>query len=103
MSSDLLAVLRVLGGDLLGGRDVAELLDAHAGVSGLDGGHGGERLLDELLDVLVRAGHREVHDDRAAVLGDGVDARGGSSGLSISVTPSIRSRRLTTSRTAAVT
>ena len=72
----LLAVLGVLGGDLLGGRGVAELLDAHAGVGLLDGGDGGERLVDELLDVLVGAGHREVHDDRAAVLGDGVDAVG---------------------------
>ena len=72
----LLAVLGVLRGDLLGGRDVAELLDAHAGVGGLDGGDGGERLVDELLDVLVRAGQREVHDDRAAVLGDRVDAGG---------------------------
>ena len=59
--------------------------------------------VDELLGLLVGAGEREVHDDRAAVLGDGVDAVGASSGLSISVTPSIRSRRLTTSRTAAVT
>ena len=69
----------------------------------LDGGHGGERLLDELLDLLVRAGQLEVHDDRAAVLGDVLARSAGSSGLSISVTPSIRSRRLTTSRTAAVT
>jgi hypothetical protein len=45
-------------------------------VGGLDGGHGGERLVDEPLDVLVCAGHREVHDARAAVLGDGVDASG---------------------------
>ena len=46
-------------------------------VGGLGGGDGGERLVDELLDVLVRAGHREVDDDRAAVLGDGVGASGG--------------------------
>ena len=46
----LLAVLGVLGGDLLGGRGVAELLDAHAGVELLGGGDGGERLVDELLD-----------------------------------------------------
>jgi hypothetical protein len=72
-----LPVPRVLGGDLLGGRDLAELLDPHAGVGGLHGGHGGERLLDELLDVLVRARHREVHDDRAAVPGDRVGARSG--------------------------
>ena len=65
----LLAVPRVLGGDLLGRRGVAELLDAHAGVGGLDRGHGGERLLDELLGLLVRAGQLEVDDDRAAVLG----------------------------------
>ena len=51
-----LAVLRVLRGDRLGRGDLAELLDAHVGMSGLDGGHGGERLLDELLDLLVRAG-----------------------------------------------
>ena len=43
----------------------------------LDGGHCGERLVDELLDVLVRAGDLEVHDDGAAVLRDRVDARGG--------------------------
>jgi hypothetical protein len=46
-------------------------------VRGLDRGHGGQRLLDELLGVLVGAGHREVHHDGAAVLGDGVDAGGG--------------------------
>ena len=65
----LLAVLRVLRGDRLGRGDLAELLDAHAGMGGLGGGHGGERLLDELLGLLVGAGHLEVHDDRAAVLG----------------------------------
>ena len=70
----LLAVLGVLGGDLLGGRRVAELLDAHAGVRLLRGGDGGQRLVDELLGVLVGAGDREVHDDRAAVLGDRVRA-----------------------------
>ena len=53
---DLLAVLRVLRGDLLGRRGLAELLDAHVGMGVLDGGHGGERLLDELLGLLVRAG-----------------------------------------------
>ncbi len=46
-------------------------------MSGAGGGHGGERPLDELLDLLVRAGHLEVDDDRAAVLGDCVDAGGG--------------------------
>ena len=51
----LLAVLGVLGGDLLGGRDLAELLDADAGVRLLNGGDGGERLVDELLDLLVGA------------------------------------------------
>ena len=65
----LLAVLRVLSGDLLGRRGVAELLDAHLGMGGLDGGHGGERPADELLGLLIRAGELEVDDDRAAVLG----------------------------------
>ena len=37
------------------GRGVAELLDAHAGMGGLGGGDGGERLVDELLDLLVGA------------------------------------------------
>ena len=59
-----------------GGRGVAELLDAHTGVRLLGGGDGGQRLVDELLDLLVGAGHREVHDDGATVLGDGVDAVG---------------------------
>ena len=76
MNSDSLAVLGVLRDDLLRGRDLAELLDTHAGVRLLGGGHGGERLLDELLDVLVGARHREVHHDGAAVLGDGVDPVG---------------------------
>ena len=83
--------LRVLGGDRLGRRGVAELLDAHAGMGVLDGGHGGERLRRRASRACSsRAGQREVHDDRAAVLGDGVGAVGASSGLSISVTPSIR-------------
>ena len=94
MSSDALAVLGVLGGDLLGRRGVAELLDADARMRLLHGGDRGERLVDELLGVLVAARHREVHDDRAAVLGDRVRAVAGSSGLSISVTPLIASRRL---------
>jgi hypothetical protein len=34
----------------------------------LDGGHGSQRLLDELLGPLVLAGEFEVDDDRAAVL-----------------------------------
>ena len=65
----LLAVLLVLGGDLLGGRRLAELLDAHAVVSGLDGGDGGERLVDELLRLRVGAGQLEAHEHRATVLG----------------------------------
>ena len=72
-----LAVLGVLGGDLLGGRGVAELLDADAGMRLLRGGDRGERLLDELLGVLGGARDREVHDDRAAVLGDRVRVRRG--------------------------
>ena len=65
----LLAVLRVLLGDRLGRGRLAELLDPHAGMSGLGGGHGGERLLDELLGLLVAAAQLEAHEDRAAVLG----------------------------------
>ena len=78
----VLAVLRVLGGDRLGGRGVAELLDAHAGMRLLGGGHRGERLVDELLDVLVVPGSLKVTSDRAAVrrrpcaaAGSSVDAR----------------------------
>ena len=67
MNCDFCPVLRVLGGDLLGGRDVAELLDAHAGVSGLGGGHRRERLVDELLHLLVGPAQLEVDDDRATV------------------------------------
>jgi hypothetical protein len=73
----LLAVLGVLRRDLLGGGGIAELLDPHLGIGLLDGGDGGERLLDELLGVLVRARHREVHDHRPTVLGEGVDTGGG--------------------------
>jgi hypothetical protein len=69
-------ILGVLGGDLLGGRGVAELLDANAGVGLLHRGDGGERLVDELLDLLVGAAHREVHRDGPAVLGDGVEPVG---------------------------
>jgi hypothetical protein len=43
----------------------------------LGGGDGGERLVDERLDVLLGAGHREVHDDRAAVLRHRVRVRRG--------------------------
>jgi hypothetical protein len=43
-------------------------------MGGADGGHGGERLLDELLRV--GAGDGVVHDHRTAVLGDGVGAGG---------------------------
>ena len=46
-----------------------------SGCAGLDGGDGGERLVDELLGVLVGAGHLEVHDDRAAVLGGAAGSR----------------------------
>ena len=72
----LLAVLGVLGGDLLGRGDLAELLDANAGVRLLNGGDGRERLVDELLDLLVAAAQREVHGDGPAVLRDGVDPVG---------------------------
>ena len=48
---------------------LAELLDAHAGMGGLGGGDGGERLGDARLGLLVGAGQLEVDDDRAAVLG----------------------------------
>jgi hypothetical protein len=63
----LLAVLRILRGDRLGRGDLAELLDPHARMGGLSGGHGGERLLDELLGLLVGPAHREAHQQRAAV------------------------------------
>jgi hypothetical protein len=39
-------------------------------------GHGGQRLLDELLDLLVGARHLERDGDGAAVLRDGVDPVG---------------------------
>ena len=68
MQRRLLAVLRVLLGDRLGRGGLAELLDPHAGMGGLSGGHGGERLLDELLGLLVAAAQLEAHEDRAAVL-----------------------------------
>ena len=46
-------------------------------MGGLSGGHGGERLLHELLELLLVAAHREAHEDRAAVLGGerGLDLR----------------------------
>jgi len=60
---------------LLGGG--AELLDDHLGMGLLDRGDGGERrlgLLGELVGgrVVLDARQLEVHDDRAAVLGDRV-------------------------------
>src|SRR3954454_14150016 len=64
----LVAVV-LLGERLRGGR-AAELLDAHARVVALDGGDGGERPTDVALGVLVAAGQREAHGDRAAVAGD---------------------------------
>ena len=100
----LLAVLRVLGGDRLGGRDLAELLDAHAGMGGLDGGHCGERLRRRASRRArpCRASSKFTTTERPSL--ETVLTRvAGSSGLSISVMPSIRSRRLTTSLTAAVT
>jgi hypothetical protein len=55
--------------------DLAERLDAHAGMGGADRRHGGQRPLDEVLRV--RAGDGVVHDHRAAVFRDGVRARRG--------------------------
>jgi hypothetical protein len=62
----------------------------------LRGGDRGERLVDELGDLLVGAAQRPSADTvltRSAAL----------SGLSMSVTPGIAPRRRTTSATAAVT
>ena len=55
MNSDFLPSLASWAAISFVGRDVAELLDAHAGMRLLGGGDGGERLVDELLDVLVGA------------------------------------------------
>ena len=65
----VLAVLGVLSRDRLGRRGVAELLHAHARMRLLSGGHGGQRAVDEPLDLLVGAGDLEAHHDRVAVLG----------------------------------
>ena len=93
MNSDFLPSFASWAAISFDGRDVAELLDAHAGVGGLDGGHGGERLVDELLDVLVacRRISKFTTTERPSL--ETVLARvAGSSGLSISVMPSICSR-----------
>ena len=99
-----LAVLRVLGRDLLRGRGVAELLDAHARM-GASGRPPPRRAACRRASRRARPSRRiSKFTTTERPSSETVFARAaGSSGLSISVTPSIRSRRLTTSRTAAVT
>ena len=89
--------------DGLGGRHVAERLDAHVGVGLLRGRDGGERGVDALSRVLDLARQLVVHDDRAAVPRDRVRAvLGAERALDVG---DVRrsSRRVTTSLTAAVT
>ena len=100
----LLAVLRLLVGERLRRRSVAERLDADVGMRLLRRGDRGERGTDERLGLLDLAGQLVVDDDRPAVLGDRVrPVLPAMSGLSMSVTPLIRSRRLARSLAAAVT
>src|SRR5205085_161485 len=67
----LLAVLGVPLRDLLGGRGVAELLHAHAGMGGAGGGDRGKRPGHALLGLLLRARQLEADDHGTAVARDG--------------------------------
>ena len=70
IGSGPLEVLLELRVERLGGGGVAELLDAQLGVGLLGGGDGGQRGVDVRLRLLEVAGHLEVHERGAPVLGD---------------------------------